>query len=92
MSTQPEKSIWLLSKNEPMTSSNIGVVIINWDDVSESRCHEILNSLYKDNEAVISGMTYKEYVPELAEKIKQIPAFVEGKLEENKKPKQAKLF
>ena len=84
---------WALTRNDLMKNSNIGVIVINWNNVSDSRQQEIISSLYKDNEDVISGMTYHEYGQETKELIDKIPTFLEGKYEEKKeKSKQATLF
>ena len=90
---QPSAGTWALTKNALMKNSNIGVVVINWKDVSDEKQQEIINSLYKTNEDVISGMSYHEYRQETKELISKIPAFLEGKYEEKTaKSKQGTLF
>lgn len=93
---QPQGSIWALKRNDLTTSSDIGVVIINWKDAPDSKIKEIISSLYKDNADVISGMSYKEYDREAVEDlIKKIPAFLEGKYvlcEKKEKFTQKTLF
>lgn len=58
---QPSAGTWTLTRNALMKNSNIGIVVINWKDVSDEKQQEIINSLYKANEDVISGMSYREY-------------------------------
>jgi len=90
---QPSAGTWALTRNALMKNSNLGVVVINWKDVTDERQKEIINSLYKSNEDVISGMSYREYGQETKELISKIPAFLEGKYEEKTaKSKQGTLF
>ena len=90
---KPQTGAWALTRNDLMKNSNIGVIVINWNNVSDSRQQEIISSLYKDNENVMSGMSYHEYGPETKGLIGKIPAFLEGKYEEKKeKCKQVTLF
>jgi len=90
----PPKSTWATTRNDLMTSSDIGIVVIHWKDAPDSRIQEIISNLYADNKDVISGMNYYEVKREETEElVKKIPAFLEGKYEEKKeKVKQMTLF
>ncbi len=90
----PKDSVWTETRNAFMTSSDIGIVVINWKDAHDDRIKEIISELYNKNRDVISGMNYAEYKREETEElVKKIPAFLEGKYEEKKeKVKQTTLF
>lgn len=86
-------SIWLEHKKAPTHSSDIGIVVIQWKNAPDDRIQDIISSLYKDNEDVIEGMTYREYDSSCIERIKKVHDFIMGKVEEKKeKVKQMTLF
>ena len=59
-------------------NSNIGVLVIYWDNVSDSEQRKIITNLFKDNQKVISGMSDNEYGGETEDMINKIPVFLEG--------------
>lgn len=56
-----------------------GVLIITWKNVSDERIKDIVSGIYSENRDAIENMAYREYIPEMAEKVSQIYDFVEGK-------------
>lgn len=92
---QPKNSIWATTR-EDLTETNAGskgVLIITWKDVPDERIQSLISNIYSENRDTVEGMVYREYVPEMNEKVSQIFSFVEGKLEEKKeKGKQVTLF